>query len=299
MPNPWEIENGLDTANAADRNNVGADGYTMLENYLNSIAGYTPVSVSGLTFSSAQDSVEKNEEKQLHLIFTPFDATNQIVTWSSSDSSVAIASGSGLVQGIDTGTAVITATSKDGGFVAECTVEVFAVSVTGVAVSLSELNLDVGRAKRLTATVEPSNATEKDVSWESSDEDVATVSTTGYVRAISVGSAAITVTTEDGMFTDTCKVEVSDVSSIKQTESLPDIHIYPNPFTDKITIEFAGLDNIAGLEILNITGQAVRKLDRDELETGSIELDLDIPGNLFLLRIDTEEKVYTKKIIRK
>jgi uncharacterized protein YjdB len=271
----------------------------MLENYLNSLAGYTPVSVTGLTFASAQDSVEKNKEIQLYPVFSPFDATNQIVTWSSSDSTVAIANGSGIVSGIDNGTAIITATSKEGGFIAECIVEVFSIPVTSISVDPTDITLNISKTKKLTATIEPSNASDKSVSWESGNTSVATVSSTGYVKAVSLGSAYIRVITQDGNFTDSCKVDVVEVSALDQKSSEHEILVYPNPFTKSIIIYLKGMDNVNRLEVLNITGQVIKALNKDELNAEFVELNLDVPGNFFLVRINTDEKVYTRKMIRK
>lgn len=83
------------------------------------------------------------------------------------------------------------------------------VSVTGVSLSKSSLDLKVGDTETLVATISPSNATNKSVTWTSSNTDVATVSNNGLVTAISNGNATITVTTSDGSFTDTCLVSVT------------------------------------------------------------------------------------------
>ena len=69
--------------------------------------------------------------------------------------------------------------------------------------------MSVGDTETLTATVTPSNATNKSVSWTSDDTNVATVSGSGMVTAIGAGTATITVTTTDGSKTDTCEVTVS------------------------------------------------------------------------------------------
>ena len=83
------------------------------------------------------------------------------------------------------------------------------VSVTGVSLSKSSLDLKVDDTETLVATISPSNATNKSVTWTSSNTDVATVSNNGLVTAISNGNATITVTTSDGSFTDTCLVSVT------------------------------------------------------------------------------------------
>ncbi len=86
------------------------------------------------------------------------------------------------------------------------------ISVTGVTLSQSTLSLSVGSTGTLTAIVSPSDATETSVSWSSSNESVATVSS-GTVSGIAAGSANITVTTDDGGYTATCAVTVTESSS--------------------------------------------------------------------------------------
>ena len=83
------------------------------------------------------------------------------------------------------------------------------VDVEGVGLAPSSLALLVGNTAQLTATVVPNNATDKGVTYSSSATGVATVSDKGLVTAVAAGSATITVTTDDGSFTDTCSVTVS------------------------------------------------------------------------------------------
>ena len=83
------------------------------------------------------------------------------------------------------------------------------ISVTGVTVSPTTASLETGGTQQLTATVSPNNATDKTVSWSTSNSSVATVSSTGLVTAAGVGSATITVTTTDGHKTATCVITVA------------------------------------------------------------------------------------------
>ena len=85
------------------------------------------------------------------------------------------------------------------------------VNVTEVSLSVSKLTLTVNESVTLTATVSPENATNKNVSWSSSDETVATVDTNGLVKALKAGTATITVKTEDSEKTATCCVTVAPV----------------------------------------------------------------------------------------
>jgi M6 family metalloprotease-like protein len=83
------------------------------------------------------------------------------------------------------------------------------IPVTGVSLNTTSLSLTPGQTSVLTATVSPSNATNKNVSWASSNTSVATVSSNGVVSAIAAGSATITTTTQDGAKTATCQVSVT------------------------------------------------------------------------------------------
>lgn len=84
------------------------------------------------------------------------------------------------------------------------------IHTNGVSLDQSSLTLDIGEETTLVATVTPSTATNKGVEWESSDYEVVDVDITGKVTAIAAGTATITVTTEDGGYTDTCEVTVNE-----------------------------------------------------------------------------------------
>ena len=119
------------------------------------------------------------------------------------------------------------ATDKAGN-VTEKTVNLYyndkVVSVTGVSLNESSITLDVGGSKTLAATVTPDNATNKKVRWTSDKEAVATVSEDGVVTAVAGGTAVITATTHDGLFTATCTVTVNapDAAPTITTDTLPD-----------------------------------------------------------------------------
>ena len=119
------------------------------------------------------------------------------------------------------------ATDKAGN-VTEKTVNLYyndkVVSVTGVSLNESSITLDVGGSKTLAATVTPDNATNKKVRWTSDNETVATVSEDGVVTAVAGGTAVITATTHDGLFTATCTVTVNapDAAPSITMDTLPD-----------------------------------------------------------------------------
>ena len=169
------------------------------------------VAVTGVSLNKASLELEQGSSETLIVRIKPDNATNKNVTWKSSNTSVATVDSNGKVTAVNAGTADITVTSEDGGKTATCKVTVKAatvnIPVTGVSLNYP-LILDVlGESHQLIATVSPDNATNKNVTWKSSDTSVATVSSTGLVTLKSQGTATITVTTVDGGHTATCRVE--------------------------------------------------------------------------------------------
>ncbi|MGZ4106917.1 MAG: DUF4350 domain-containing protein, partial [Tumebacillaceae bacterium] len=171
------------------------------------------VAVTGVSLNKSElNMVVGDEAKALNATVAPANATNQAVTWTSSNEAVATVDATGNVTAVGAGQATITVTTVDGAFTASASVNVSlaSVAVTGVSLNKSELNMTVGdAAKSLNATVTPANATNQAVTWTSSNEAVATVDTNGNVTAVGAGQATITVTTVDGTFTASASVNVS------------------------------------------------------------------------------------------
>jgi uncharacterized protein YjdB len=172
----------------------------------------TSTPVDGVSVSPTTATVATGATTALTATVSPGDATNKNVTWSSSNTNVATVSASGVVTGVAAGSATITVTTQDGGFTATCaiTVPTDNVPVTGVTVNPTTATVAIGATTALTETVSPGNATNKNVTWSSSNTSVATVSASGVVTGVAAGSATITVTTQDGGFTATCAVTVTD-----------------------------------------------------------------------------------------
>lgn len=158
--------------------------------------------VTGITLDKNTLSLAKGAEADLTATVKPDDATNKTVTWSSDKESVATVA-NGKVKAVGAGTAVITA--KAGSVTATCTVTV-TVPVDSVALDKNTLSLVKGAEADLTATVSPSDATDKTVAWSTDRAAVATVAN-GKVKAVGAGTATITATA--GGKTATCTVTVT------------------------------------------------------------------------------------------
>ena len=176
--------------------------------------------VTGVTINKYSLELTEGESASLIATVRPSNATDPSVSWSSSDRNVATVSG-GHVSAVSAGKASITARTNDGGYTAICEVTVKAkfIPVSGVTISSSTLSLKPGETSQLTATVAPSNATNKDVSWSSSNTSITTVASDGAVAAIAPGTATITVTTADQGKTATCLVTVNAIPVSKITLS--------------------------------------------------------------------------------
>ncbi|MBO4756934.1 MAG: Ig domain-containing protein [Bacteroidales bacterium] len=212
-----------------------------------------PVNVTGVTVSPTSLSLVEGESGDLTATVSPSNADNASVTWDSSDKSVATVS-NGKVTAVKAGSANITVKTVDGGFTASCAVTVAAkvIDVSSVSLSKTELTLTEGDSETITATVKPDDATDKTVTWSSSDTAVATVDG-GKIAAVKEGTA--TITAKAGDKTATCKVTVEkkviavesvelDKTAIELTEGESQTlaaTVKPDDATDK-TVEWSTSD---------------------------------------------------------
>jgi uncharacterized protein YjdB len=173
-----------------------------------------PVAVTAVVLKKTAITIFAGNMARLSAKVLPRNATNKAVTWASSDMAIATVDTNGKVTGVSVGTAVITVTTADGAFTAMCTVTVLApIPVTGISFKRDTVTIKVNGHSQLFAMVAPTNATNKKVTWMSSDPLVATVNDHGKATGVSVGTAVITATTVDGTFTATCTVTVEAAAS--------------------------------------------------------------------------------------
>lgn len=163
-----------------------------------------------IKLSETEIAVEVGKTTTLVAGFEPSEAPNKAHSWTSEDPTIASVDASGVVTGRATGTTRITATALCNNSTATCIVKVVnkIIHVTSLSLNTTSLNLSLDDTYQLTATVSPSTATVKDVTWSSSDSSIASVDDNGMVKANGLGEAVITATC-DGKST-TCKVTVSD-----------------------------------------------------------------------------------------
>ena len=148
------------------------------------------IPVSSVELDKTTLELKPGETATLVATVKPDDATDMTVTWTSSDASIASVDANGKVTAIKDGTATITA--KAGEKTATCKVTVCSIPVTSVELNSTCFGMDAGDTATLVATINPNNATDKTVTWTSSDPEIATVDANGKVKAVKVGTATIT-----------------------------------------------------------------------------------------------------------
>ena len=160
-----------------------------------------------VTLNKSTLALEVGATETLIATVEPSVAKNKSITWSSSSEDVATVSTSGQVTAIAKGTAVITATAHNG---VKETVAVTVSNIDATEVSLNETTLTIliDNTATLTATVTPTNATNKNVTWTPSNTAIATVDENGKVTAKAAGTTTITASTHNGK-TATCTVTVN------------------------------------------------------------------------------------------
>jgi uncharacterized protein YjdB len=171
------------------------------------------IPVTSIQLDKNQVELQVNATYVFTVTYSPTTADKPAYKWSSGNSEVATVSNEGEITAVSVGETVITVTATSEGktLTASCTVTVLPISVTGITLNKTSLELLVGGEETLTYTIEPETATNKEVEWKSLNPEVATVEN-GLVKAVSVGETTIEVSTEDGQMKATCAVKVMPVA---------------------------------------------------------------------------------------
>lgn len=166
------------------------------------------VTAEGVSLDKTKVNLGTGKTVTLKATVKPADASDKGVTWKSNNEKVAKVDRNGKVTAVGEGTATITVITNDGGHKATATIIVKNVAVTKVTVNKTAITLTEGQTQKVVATVNPTDATNKAVTWSSNNTGVATVDKNGNIKGIKEGTAVITVKTKDGNKTATVKVTV-------------------------------------------------------------------------------------------
>lgn len=184
---------------------------------------YQPV--TSLVISNETMSVRKGTEFWLNATALPENAMNKEISWASNDTSIATVDKNGKVTTLEAGTCVITATSLDSGVTARCALTVLQ-PITGIYLNTSAKTIMKGDKFVLIPTITPADADNKNVTYTSSDDSVASVDANGVVIGKKGGQAIIIVKTEERGLIASCQVTVQEfVSSVKINSGVSRINI--------------------------------------------------------------------------
>ena len=202
---------------------------------------------SGISLNKTDINLSVGHSEKLSAVITPSDSSDKSVTWSSSNSSVAMVDNAGLVTAVGPGSATITVTTKVGGFKSTASVNVGSVIPTGIILDKVASSLFIGETEELFATISPSGVTNKEVLWSSSNVSIASVDASGVVTAIGPGSATISATT---------------VAGNKQATAR--IHVYSGPIAiTGVTITGSSTIGVNSLERLNVNFSPANASNRE------------------------------------
>jgi len=182
------------------------------------------------------------------------------------------------------------------------------VAVTGVTLSPTKDTVAVGDTSQLTAIVTPSNATNTAITWTSSNEAIATVSSTGLVTGIAAGKATITVTTLNIGKTATCLVAVLKTTEVElpvNIRELPNSFMlkqnYPNPFNPSTMISFdLPKRSFVSLKVFDVLGREMASILSEEISAGSYTMQWNangLPSGFYICRLQADNLIDTKKLI--
>lgn len=208
----------------------------------------TIVPVTGVTITNCVSSLKVGQTGTIVWSVSPNNATDKSVTFTSSDTSVATVSSTGIVTANAVGSATITVKTTDGNYTDTCNVTVSndeeptIVPVSSVSITNCVQALTIGETNTIGWVINPSNATNKNVTITSSDTNVATVDNTGKVTARATGVSTITVRTVDGGKRAQCTVHVAEDEPETYTFT-----IIPDPSDATVVIEDVTRTSLSGL----------------------------------------------------
>lgn len=176
------------------------------------------IPATGIRLTKTSAELDEGETLELFYKLEPSDATTQGVVWASDNTDVATVDEDGIVTAVKAGTATITVSVKGQPEIkATCTITVKSstIAVTKLTLSESSVEVSVGKTLPLTCTIEPTNATNRELVWSTSDETIASVDAQGVVTGVKAGTVTITVASKSNPSVKaTCTVTVVGETSI-------------------------------------------------------------------------------------
>ena len=179
------------------------------------------VAVTSIELDKTSLEISVGSSTKLIATVNPENAANKEVKWSSSDESIATVDKDGNIEGLSEGEVVISVATVDGNKTADCKIVVKPkeISVSSITLDKTSVSLYVGETIKLNATISPDDATNKTLTWTSSDETIASIDEDGNIKAQGEGSTTIIVSSVSGEVSASCEVIVKEIKNIKFADS--------------------------------------------------------------------------------
>ena len=244
------IEKGVQNGELWDRVILenGIVGYAF-QSYLKELPA---VQISQINLSLDKNTINKNETAKLKIEILPEEAKDQKITFSSSNPNIISVDQSGNIFGISSGQATITATAENG-VKGTITLNVYS-KVEEIKLDIENLTLQEGENYNLKATIYPEDATNKNITFNSENNDIATVDQSGKITAIKEGTTRITVTSQDSQNTrDNQSNPVQKSVEVKVIKKLTEDEL---KFDESLTTQG---NIISGFDHKNMTVENIKK----------------------------------------
>lgn len=246
---------------------------------INVVVNNPVINVDEIKVNETNIELEVGDTKKIEYEVTPNNATDKKISFTTSDKEIIGFNQEGLLVGIKAGTCTVTLRSTNG---KEATINVTVkdkkIDVSKVSLNKKSITLEIGKSETLTAKISPTNATNKNITWKSSNEKIATVKN-GKVTAKKAGTAKITVTTEDQSKEATCTVTVKDKTSATVAPIVPSNPVYKyESSTFKYYVTKTNRYYLTYIWMQDPYNQ-IKKLDANVAKYGKVLKDSELTGS--------------------
>jgi len=288
--------NGVATVMAKANDDGGVEG--TMEITISNQAWVESITVTSEGDVTAIDT--KGGTLQLYVDHMPKSADDSTFTWELYPAGLASVDENNLLTAMGDGVVNVWAMANDGSGVGGSIaltisnqIRVATITVMGDG-SISEIPIAAGTLQ-MVATLEPSNASVTDVTWDVNDPAIATISATGLLTAVGNGTATVTATSvdPDGASGSTDILISGQAISVEDLDGNA-IVAYPNPAKNTLTIENAG--SFESFEIVNLDGRLMMRV-----QNNSNEISIDVSGlrsGVYSVRAYQGKQIHTFKLVK-
>jgi len=221
-----------------------------------------PVKLEGLELEEKEKTLMKGDFVILSPVFTPENASNRNIQWTSSNSQVATVNGEGEIQAISVGDCLITGVSEDGSFEVSCKLTVVPKALEGISFETTIDKIEVGGQVQFKVKFTPEDAENKNIKWYSSNSSIASVSQEGIVTGNAIGTTTITAISDDGSY------KISTDCRVASIEEFMDLY-FPSA---SVTIINGYVWGSVSSALLNRSSKTVRLVRLQVLDSSTLRV---------------------------